>query len=208
MKIVFIGDSITDAGRDKENYYDMGNGYPKYAAEGIKTAHPDKDLVFINKGVSGTRTCQLFDRLYVDAIKHDPDIVSILIGINAVWHRYSDGQFVKTTDAQIELNYRCILERLRAETNAKIVMMAPFLLDASPKDEIREDIKTLLPIVRKLADEFSDVFIPLDEHFGKALETQPEPLYYSKDGVHPNDNGRAFIGKLFAEAVEPLINSL
>lgn len=208
MKIVFIGDSITDAGRDKENYYDMGNGYPKFAAEGIKAAHPDKDLVFINKGVSGTRTGQLFDRLYVDAIKHDPDIVSILIGINDIWHRYSSDRQIKTTDAQIELNYRCILERLKKETNAKIVMMAPFLLDASPKEEIREDIKTVLPIVRKLADEFADVFIPLDKHFEEALKTQPEPLYYSKDGVHPNDNGRAFIGKLFAEAVEPLINSL
>ena len=86
--------------------------------------------------------------------------------------------------------------------------MAPFLLDSTPKPEIREDIKTLLPIVRKLADEYADVFIPLDEHFEEALKTQPEPLYYSADGVHPNDNGRAFIGKLFAEAVEPLINSL
>ena len=208
MKIVFLGDSITDAGRDKENYYDMGNGYPKYAVEGIKAAHPDKEFVFINKGVSGTRTGQLFDRLYADAIKHDPDIVSILIGINDLWHRYNEGRYVKTTDAQIELNYRCILERLRAETNAKIVMMAPFLLDSSPKEGIREDIKTLKPIVEKLADEFADVFVPLDEYFAEALTTQPEPLYYSKDGVHPNDNGRAFIGKLLAEAIEPLISSL
>lgn len=208
MKIVFLGDSITDAGRDKENYYDMGNGYPKYAVEGIKAAHPDDEFVFINKGVSGTRTGQLFDRLYNDAIKHDPDVVSILIGINDIWHRYSSDKQIKTTDAQIELNYRCILERLKKETHAKIVMMMPFLLDASPKPEIPEDIKALKPIVKKLADEFADVFIPLDKHFEEALGTQPEPLYYSADGVHPNDNGRAFIGKLYAEAVEPLISSL
>ena len=208
MKIVFIGDSITDAGRDKENYYDMGKGYPKYASEGIRAAHPDKSFVFINKGVSGTRTGQLFDRLYVDAIKHDPDVVSILIGINDIWHRYGSDKMIKTTDEQIELNYRCILERLKKETNAKILIMAPFLLDSTPKPQIREDIKTLLPIVRKLADEYADVFIPLDEHFEEALKTQPEPLYYSADGVHPNDNGRAFIGKLYAEAIEPLINSL
>ena len=66
----------------------------------------------------------------------------------------------------------------------------------------------MLPIVRKLAREFADVFIPLDEIFDEALKTQPEPLYYSADGVHPNENGRAFIGAHYAEAVKPLIEKL
>ena len=207
MKILFQGDSITDAGRDKRNYHDLGAGYPKYAAEHIRAALPDTDFEFINFGISGNRTCQLFDRLYADAIAFQPDVISILIGINDVWHRH-DANHIATTDAQIALNYRCILERLKRETNAKIVMLSPYVLDAVDKDYIREDLKTVLPIVRELAAEFADVFIPLDLHFEEALKTQPEPLYYSADGVHPNDNGRAFIGKVYAEAVIPLIKSL
>ena len=207
MKILFQGDSITDAGRDKRNYHDLGLGYPKYAAEHIRAALPDTDLEFINFGISGNRTSQLFDRLYTDAIAFQPDVISILIGINDIWHRH-DANRIATTDEQIALNYRCILERLKRETNAKIVMLAPFVLDAVDKDYIREDIKTVLPIVRGLAEEFADVFIPLDMHFEAALKTQPEPLYYSADGVHPNDNGRAFIGKIYAEAVLPLIKEL
>ena len=207
MKILFQGDSITDAGRDKRNYHDLGAGYPKYAAEHIREAFPDTDLEFINLGISGNRTCQLFDRLYPDAIAFQPDVISILIGINDVWHRH-DANKIATTDAQIALNYRCILERLKRETSAKIVMLAPYVLDAVDKDYIREDLKTVLPIVRELADEFADVFIPLDEHFAEALKTQPEPLWFSPDGVHPNDNGRAFIGKVYAEAVIPLIKTL
>ena len=92
MKILFQGDSITDAGRDKRNYHDMGKGYPKFATELIKEAFPSTDFEFINMGISGNRTDQLFDRLYPDAIAFEPDVISILIGINDVWHRHGTGK--------------------------------------------------------------------------------------------------------------------
>ena len=204
VRIVFQGDSITDAGRDKRNYRDMGFGYPKFAAEYLKSVNPDIEFDFINFGISGNRTGQLFDRFYTDALAFEPDVISILIGINDIWHRYMDAR-VATTDAQIALNYRCILERIKRESKAKIVMLAPFVLDAPDKDMLREDIKTVLPIVRELAEEFADAYIPLDEYFAEAIKTQPEPLYYSADGVHPNDNGRMFIAKYYAEAVSKLL---
>ena len=207
MKILFQGDSITDAGRDHRNYHDMGQGYPKYASEHIKEDFPGVDFEFINFGISGNRTSQLFDRLYTDGIAFQPDVISILIGINDIWHRYGAGK-IATTDEQIALNYRKILERIKNETNAKIVILAPFILDFPGRDQMREDLQKVLPIVRGLAEEFADAYIPLDEKFDEALKTQPEPLYYSADGVHPNDNGRAFIGKLYAEAVEPIIKEL
>ena len=204
MRILFQGDSITDAGRDKRNYFNMGNGYAKVASELIKEAHPDKDIEFINLGIGGNRTDQLFDRLYKDAIALEPDIISILIGINDIWHRYGSEK-IATTDAQLELNYRTILTELRKKTNAKIMILSPYLLDCEGKDAIREDLKTVLPIIRGLADEFADVYVPLDEHFEEALKTMPEPRYYSADGVHPNQNGAAFIGKLYAEAIEAIL---
>ena len=207
IRIIFQGDSITDAGRDKRNYFDLGPGYPKYAAQHISDEYPDTKFEFINLGISGNRTCQLFDRLYNDAIALKPDVISFLIGINDVWHRYGSS-LITTTDAQIALNYRSILERLRAETNAKIVMIAPYLLDCEDKEPIREDLKTLLPIIRDLAKEFADVYVPLDELFDEALKTQPEPHYYSGDAVHPNTNGAMFIGGKYAEAVKTLIESL
>ena len=204
IKIVFQGDSITDASRDKRNYHHMGNGYPKFAAEFISKAHPETEFDFYNFGISGNRTCQVFDRLYRDGIEFQPDIFSILIGINDIWHRYG-GDRIATTDAQIETNYRAILERVKRETNAKIIMLSPYLLDCEDKPLMREDLKSVLPIVRKLAEEFADVYIPLDEKFEEALKTQPEPKFYSGDGVHPNQNGAEFIGKLYAEAVEKLL---
>ena len=207
VRLLFQGDSITDAGRDKRNYYDMGKGYPKYAAEQLCKDHPDVAFDFINLGISGNRTCQLFDRLYKDGIELQPDVISILIGINDVWHRYGSNR-IETTDEQIALNYRSILKRLKEQTSAKIVMIAPYLLDCEDKDAIREDLKTLLPIVRALAEEFADVYIPLDEIFEEAVKNQPEPKYYSGDGVHPNTNGSMFIGAEYAKAVKSLIEGL
>ena len=207
MKIVFQGDSITDAGRDKRNYHDMGKGYPKFATELIKEAFPGVDFEFINQGISGNRTNQLFDRLYPDAIAFEPDVISILIGINDVWHRHGSGK-IETTDEQIALNYRTILTRLKTQTNAKIVMLEPFLLDNEEKESWRPEVERVIGIVRSLADEFADVYIPLNELFAEALKTQPEPQFYSADGVHPNDNGRAFLGKYYAEAIAPLLESM
>ena len=207
MKIVFQGDSITDAGRDKRNYHDMGKGYPKFATELIKEAFPNTEFEFINQGISGNRTCQLFDRLYLDAIAFEPDVISILIGINDVWHRHGSGK-IETTDEQIALNYRTILARLKEQTSAKIVILEPFLLDCEEKEDWRPEVERVIAIVRSLAEEFADAYIPLNDLFHEALKTQPEPQFYSGDGVHPNDNGRAFIGKYYAEAIAPIIESL
>ena len=209
IKLLFQGDSITDAGRDKRNYHDMGKGYPKYAAELMADGHSDVEFEFINFGIGGNRTCQLFDRLYKDGIEFQPDVISILIGINDIWHRYG-GERIATTDAQIETNYRAILERIKRETKAKIIILAPYVLDYDneTRQAMRRDLETVLPIVRKLADEFADAYIPLDEIFAEAMKTQPEPLYYSGDGVHPNENGSRFIGEQYAKYAAPIIAEL
>ena len=204
MKILFQGDSITDGGRDRRNYHTMGFYYPKYTVEMMEERFPDIEFEFINQGISGNRTCQLFDRLYIDAIAFQPDIISILIGVNDIWHRYG-AERIETTDAQIETNYRAILERLKKQTNAKIVIMAPYMLDCKNIDGMRGDLEPVLQIVRKLADEYADAYIPLDELFNEAMKTQPEPLYYSGDGVHPNPNGSQFIAKHLTEALAGLI---
>ena len=206
IKILFQGDSITDAGRDKRNYYHLGAGYPKFAAQLIKEKHPDIDFEIINLGISGNRTDQLFDRMYEDIILLQPDVVSILIGINDVWHRH--GHHIETTDEQFAANYRAILKRIKAQTNAKIIILAPFLLDSDDKESWRPEVNSILEIVRDLADEYADAYIPLDEYFEPAVKEQPTPRYYSGDGVHPNPNGAAFIAKHYTEAISPLIDTL
>ena len=78
-------------GRDYSDYHNLGPGYPKYAADGLKNKFPDVDFEFINLGISGNQTKDFIPRLQKDFIDIQPDIVSILIGINDVWH-YSEGR--------------------------------------------------------------------------------------------------------------------
>ena len=205
MRILFQGDSITDAGRDHRNYYDLGSGYPKYAAELIKKEFPDAE--FIDLGIGGNRSGQLFDRSSADLINIQPDVVSILIGINDIWHRFVAAP-VPTTDEQFELNYRCLLQEIRKRTNAKIMIICPFLLDSPKTQHLREGLDRIIPIVEKLAAEFADVYMPLDAIMAEAMKTQPQPMYFSGDGVHPNANGAAYIGEKYAEYILPLLKSL
>ena len=205
IRLVFQGDSITDAGRDRRNYHDLGPGYPKYAAELISKAYPETDFEFINFGISGNRTCELFDRIYTDGIAFQPDVISFLIGINDVWHRYAPAKIL-TTDEQLALNYREILKRIKRETNAKIVVLSPYVLDAEATAYMREDLKTVLPIIRELAAEYADAYVPLDELFDEAMKTQPRDRFYSDDGVHPNENGARFIGEHYARVVKDLFS--
>ena len=207
MRILFQGDSVTDGGRDRRNFHDMGNGYPLYASKFISEEFPNRKFEFINLGISGNRTGQLFDRLYEDAIKLNPDVISILIGINDIWHRH-DSQHIETSDEQIEANYRAILRCLRKQTNAKIVMIAPYILDCDDKDQMREDLAKILTIIKSLAEEFADVYIPLNQLFEESLKIQPHAQYYSEDGVHPNPEGAEFIGKQYFDAVSPMLKKM
>ena len=106
------------------------------------------------------------------------------------------------------MNRKELLQEIRKRTNAKIMIICPFLLDAEKTQHLRPDLDRIIPIVEKLAAEFADVYMPLDAIMTEAMKTQPEPLYYSADGVHPNQNGAAFIGEAYREAIRPLLKTL
>ena len=201
MKIVFEGDSITDAGRDRSNPHDMGEGYPKFASAMLQDSYPDTEFEFINMGISGDRTEQLAARVE-QLVAHEPDIVVILIGVNDVWIRFKQG--VEITDAFFEQNYRAVLSAIKEKTKAKIVMLQPFLLNVDDKESMRSELLPKQAVCRALADEFADAYIPLDE----LLRSQPEePAFYASDGVHPTADGACLIGEACLHAMEPLIQA-
>jgi lysophospholipase L1-like esterase len=207
MKILFQGDSVTDAGRDRSDPHDMGNGYPRYASAMIQDSFPDTEFEFIDLGISGNRTEHLVERMEADFIEIQPDIVSILIGVNDVWHHYAF-EYVETTDEQFESNYRTLLDTIKSRTNARILMIQPFLLETvdPAKQELCEELARKQAIVKKLADEYADAYLPLDEVLHSM--TEEEPAYYAADGVHPTPDGACCIGEAYLGAIAPLIELL
>lgn len=212
MKILFQGDSITDAGRDRENIHDLGFGYPKYAAELIKKNYPDKEFEFVDLGISGNQTKDLVDRLENDFIAIQPDIVSILIGINDVWHHAAERDWIP--DEVFEQLYRTILTSIKERTNAKIMILEPFLGPVEDKKYFRVDLNPKIDIIRKLAREFADVYVPLDGLLASRF-VKEDHLEYLPDGVHPGNGrniplvkGAEYIGKVYAEYISEIIESM
>lgn len=205
MKILFQGDSITDAGRDRNEPHELGHGYPKYSAELIKSRHPDTELEFINLGISGNRAENLRDRWQTDCIDLNPDVVSILIGVNDTWHRAGDKNWMP--HEYFEECYRYILNEIREKTRAKIIILEQFLLYVPDKAFFRIDLDPKIQITRKLAREFADVFIPLDGIFA-AASVETNPATWAADGVHPTEYGARLIADKYADAVDLIFRDI
>lgn len=202
MKILFQGDSITDAGRDRADSHDLGKGYPKYAAEFIRSAHPEIEFEFIDLGISGNQTKDLVARLEADFVDVQPDIVSIMIGINDVWHYVRDG--VSLPVDVFEERYRKVLTAIKERTSAKIMMIEPFLIPIADKLHFRPDLDPKIDVIRRLAREFADVYMPTDGLLASAF-IGDDPLTFAADGVHPTAKGAEIIGKWYSEYIEKLI---
>lgn len=202
IKLLFQGDSITDAGRDRNDIHNLGNGYPKFAAEFLKEKYSDIEFEFIDLGISGNQTKDLVDRLQRDFIDINPNIVSILIGINDVWHHAGDKSWID--DAVFEQCYRTVLTAIKEKTSAKIMMIEPFLIPVEDKLFFREDLYKKIEIERKLAREFADVYIPLDGLLSSAF-IGDDPTTFAADGVHPTEKGAKYIGKIYCEYFNKLV---
>lgn len=205
MKILFQGDSITDWGRDRNDIHNLGNGYPKYAAKLLTERYPDIDFEFINLGISGNQTKDLVARLDTDFIDIQPDIVSILIGVNDTWHHAEQKDWIP--NEVFEERYRTVLTAIKEKTNAKIMMMEPFLIPTEDKAFFREDLAPKIEIIRKLAREFADIYLPTDGLLASAF-IGDDPLSYAADGVHPTAKGAEFIGMLYCEYISDIIDEM
>ena len=185
MNILFEGDSITDACRDRADKHSLA-GYTAYVAEALV----EEGVECFNRGVSGNRSCDLLARFEESIREVRPDLVSILIGINDVWRRFDENN--PTSPEEFERNVRAILEIAKKHAG-QIVILEPFLFPVAPEKEcFREDLDPKIAKLRKLAREYATDYIPLDGLFAEAY-LHVAPQSFSTDGVHPIENGHRFI---------------
>lgn len=203
MKILFQGDSVTDAGRNREDIHDLGNGYAKNAAQLISEAFPERSFEFINQGVSGDKAESLQARWQTECIDLQPDVVSILIGVNDTWH-FADKEAWMPNE-YFESCYRDILTQVKTKTKAKIIILEQFLLYTPEQAFFRADLNPKIDISRALAREFADVFVPLDGIFA-AASVGKAPTYWAADGVHPTAEGAMLIAKKYLEAFQSILS--
>ena len=199
LTILFQGDSVTDAGRSRTNDAELGWGYPMFVEAWLNATHPENQFTILNRGISGNRAIDLEQRWTEDCIDLNPDVVSILIGINDTWRRYDSND--PTSALEFTQHYRVILERVKRETNANIVIIEPFVLPVQPEQATwREDLDPKIQAIRSLAIKYGATYIPMDGIFAAAC-TRKVPSYWASDGVHPTNAGHSLIAQSWLKAV-------
>jgi lysophospholipase L1-like esterase len=205
--ILFQGDSITDSGRNKEdssynNSEALGSGYPMLAGAALLEKYPEHSLKIFNKGISGNKVYQLAERWEKDCLEIKPDILSILIGVNDIWHKL-DGHYNGTVEIY-KNDYISLLERTRKVLpNVKLVICEPFAVPGVEAVDSKwyPEFYGYQKAAQEIAVRFSAVFVPYQKIFDEAIKHAPG-IYWTPDGVHPSLAGAQLMAQAWLTTVK------
>jgi lysophospholipase L1-like esterase len=203
--ILFQGDSITDAGRDKKNQTannarGLGAGYPNLIGGALLADYPAQKVTVYNRGISGHKVPDLAARWQTDTVDLKPDILSILIGVNDIWHKLN-GRYDGTVK-DYETGYRDLLQQtLDKLPGVRIVLCEPFVLRCGAvNDDWFPEFDERRAVANQLAAEFKLDRVPFQTMFDDATRLAP-PEYWAGDGVHPTLAGHSLMAKTWREVV-------
>ncbi|MBE5744470.1 MAG: hypothetical protein E7358_07190 [Clostridiales bacterium] len=199
MKILFFGDSITDAGHnyDKEiPNYNLGYGYVTFAT--AKLVENGYKSMVVNRGIAGQGIKDLIERFDKDVVSENPDVLTILVGANDFWFG------LEVFEERYELLVSLIKEKL---PNTKVILMQPFVLKGYHSDSrngVYHKIRDYAKIVDKIADKHSYPYVQLQKPLDQAFEKLGEE-YVLYDGIHPNVYGAKLIADNWFEIFRRII---
>lgn len=204
--VLFQGDSITDAGRARNregNANDagaLGRGYAFMAASRLLADAAAKSPKVYNRGISGNKVYQLAERWDKDCLELKPDLLSILIGVNDIWHKLN-GHYDGTVETY-EKDFNALLERtIKALPQVKLVICEPFVLRCGAVgDKWFPEFDGFRAASKRVAEKFDAIFVPFQAAFDRALEQAP-PNYWAGDGVHPTLAGASLMARTWLREV-------
>ena len=197
MKVVFIGDSITDCERDRKDENSLGNGYVKILADKLRPIYPDMDIELINKGISGNEVKDVLNRVQSDVIDLKPDVAVVIIGVTKAIHQFTIDRELDLK--QFESDFRELLQKIK-DAGITLICLEPFLLPAPDKLRLRPLFNKELEIIHRIAVEIADEFVAYDEMFNGLAESI-HYTEYSVDGVHPTHRGSRLIADTAIKAI-------
>lgn len=203
--LLFIGDSISDYDRAKpvgEGLFDAwGKSYVANAAALLCCMYPELHLRIINMGISGNQVRDLDARWQVDVLDHNPDWVSVLIGINDVWRQFDCPQMPETHVSPEE--FRATYEKLILQTLPHVkgmILMTPYFMEPNRTDAMRARMDEYGEIVQQLAEKHHLIFVDLQSAWDR-LFAHMHPCNIAWDRIHPNQTGCMYIAKQFLAAI-------
>lgn len=205
--ILFQGDSITDAGRSREDDSHFGYGYAAQVKEKLELEYPNRYRMY-NRGVSGNQVADLYARRRADIINLKPDYMSILIGVNDVWHKF-DGQENGVEAEKYFWIYSSLIEEIKeALPEIKIMILEPFTLKGTGNqaywEEFYVEVLKRAEKAKAIAEKYGLIFVPLQEKFDVALKEEPSE-HWLLDGVHPLPKGDEMIKQEWMKGFSKLL---
>ena len=191
LTALFVGDSITDAGRKNDPRGFYGNGYVRRIHQLVNS--PEHQLTVLNRGIAGNRAIDLRARWERDVLAERPDVLTVLVGINDTWRRY-DGSDDPTSASVFQSVYRELIHQSVAAGTSRIVLLEPFLV---PRVDAHygwrsEDLDAKIAAVHSVASEFGADVIQLDSPIN-SLDRASGVGTVADDGVHPTEAGHNLI---------------
>ncbi len=206
MKILFQGDSITDCRRDRSDDLIKGYGYASMVTGRLNFEQPGA-FQFQNRGIGGNRVVDVYARVKSDIINLEPDVMSILIGVNDVWHEI--GSRNGASAEKYEKIYDMLIEEvLTALPNIKIMIIEPFVVKGSETEKNWElfysEVRKRAEAAKRIAVKYNLKFIPTQDEFDKAVSLCPEP-FWTREGVHPTEAGHELLTRLWLDAFNEMM---
>lgn len=205
--VLFQGDSITDAGRNRKTATKandksaLGRGYPLLIGTQLLDAHPKLDLQVFNRGISGNKVPDLQRRWKKDCLDLNPAVLSILVGVNDIWHKMN-GRYDGTVESY-RTGFAALLKQTReALPKTTIVICEPFALRCGAvKDSWFPEFDQRRAAAKEVAHEAKAVWVPFQTMFDDAIADGTKPEHWARDGVHPTGAGHELMAKTWREIV-------
>jgi lysophospholipase L1-like esterase len=201
IKVLFFGDSITQAGVQP-------NGYIVKLDSIIKQSHLPDSIELTGAGIGGNKVYDLYLRMEEDVLKKNPDVVVIYVGINDVWHKATSG--TGTDPDKYEKFYRAIIKKLQ-EKNIRVLLCTPSVIGERNDNSNQQDgdLNQYSHIIRSMAKDLSLPVCDLHKAFADYLKANnPSNLekgILTVDRVHLNDKGNLFVAMEMWKALQNMM---
>lgn len=193
LKIIFFGDSITQAGVNPGGYIDkLKSALDK---NGIKDNYQ-----IIGAGIGGNKVYDLFFRLEEDVLNQNPDVVVIWVGVNDVWHKRSFG--TGTDLDKFEKFYVAMIKKMQAQ-GAKVIITTPATIGERTdfSNELDGDLNLYSQKLREIAAKYDCPVADLRKEFLKynveKNTSNKESGILTSDRVHLNEAGNQLVADVF-----------
>ncbi len=189
--IVFLGDSITQAGAAPEGYVSLFKMFCDVNGHEVKV---------INAGISGHKSTDMLARLQKDVLSHNPTWVSISCGVNDVWHQFKpEPTGVKLPD--YKKNMTEIVDRCQ-KTGAKVLLLTATPIHENLDSKENKVLRDYNAFLRQLAKEKKLILCDLNQTFETWYKKKMnDKLLMTTDGVHMKSRGNRVMAAEIALAL-------